>query len=246
MPEESTPVVEAVEEWRAVPGADGWYEVSDQGRVRSWFAFGARPPRRANEPRPMRLAVNRYGYQVVRLAALGRRRPVHRMVLAAFVGPCPPGMEACHNNGVRNDNRLSNLRWDTRTANHADKRHHGTTTAGERNPHAKLNDASADAIRRARMSGRTERDVAGAFGVSRSAVYLIMCGKSWRSGDPELLAAAMAWDPRRPRRAAIARAAAKRGRDSRGRLTATEALAAATAWLEAPERGEGGTPWVRR
>lgn len=42
---------------------------------------------------------------------------VHRLVLAAFRGPCPDGLVACHNNDVRTDNRLENLRWDTSSAN---------------------------------------------------------------------------------------------------------------------------------
>lgn len=53
----------------------------------------------------------------------GSRYPhsyVHRLVLEAFVGPCPPGMEACHWNGIPGDNRLHNLRWDTPSANNAD------------------------------------------------------------------------------------------------------------------------------
>jgi hypothetical protein len=43
-----------------------------------------------------------------------RKLYVHRAVLMAFVGPCPEGHEARHLNGEPNDNRLSNLCWDTR------------------------------------------------------------------------------------------------------------------------------------
>ena len=45
---------------------------------------------------------------------------VHRLVLTAFRGPCPEGLVGCHNNDVRTDNRLENLRWDTSSANVAD------------------------------------------------------------------------------------------------------------------------------
>lgn len=38
-------------------------------------------------------------------------------MLEAFVGPCPPGEECCHGPGGPADNRLANLRWDTRQAN---------------------------------------------------------------------------------------------------------------------------------
>ena len=48
------------------------------------------------------------------------------MVLETFVGPCPDGLECCHNNDLFCDNRLENLRWDTHRANIADRTRHGT------------------------------------------------------------------------------------------------------------------------
>src|SRR5439155_828868 len=50
---------------------------------------------------------------------------VHRLVLEAFVGPPPEGAVACHENGNGYDNRVANLRWDTRKANAADTVRHG-------------------------------------------------------------------------------------------------------------------------
>lgn len=55
-----------------------------------------------------------------------KRQWVHRLVLSAFTGPCPPGMECCHNDGDPSNNRPENLRWDTRSSNARDKRVHGT------------------------------------------------------------------------------------------------------------------------
>lgn len=69
------------------------------------------------------------GYPMVTLCQGGKQgnHHVHTIVLEAFVGPCPPGMEACHDPDRTRTNCLpSNLRWDTRKANHADKRKHGT------------------------------------------------------------------------------------------------------------------------
>src|SRR5699024_9639299 len=51
---------------------------------------------------------------------IGYTRRVHRLVMEAFVGPCPEGMEVCHWNDNASDNRLSNLRYDTRSANTMD------------------------------------------------------------------------------------------------------------------------------
>ena len=55
---------------------------------------------------------------------------LHRLVLENFVGPCPDGMECCHNDGNPDNNRLDNLRWGTPSENSRDKIRHGTTTAG--------------------------------------------------------------------------------------------------------------------
>lgn len=105
------------ERWRPIPGHPG-YEVSDLGQVRSL-------PRRImrGNGHPMTLpgkilrpAPDAAGY--MRFTLAGRKtRPVHRCVLAAFVGPCPSGMETLHENGDPSDNRLSNLRWGTHSEN---------------------------------------------------------------------------------------------------------------------------------
>jgi hypothetical protein len=50
---------------------------------------------------------------------------VHHLVLETFVGPRPDGLEACHNDGNHGNNRLDNLRWDTRSSNFHDQVKHG-------------------------------------------------------------------------------------------------------------------------
>jgi hypothetical protein len=61
-----------------------------------------------------------------------------RLILEAFVGPCPEGMEACHKNGKRADCRIENLRWDTPKGNAQDKEIHGTVLRGDKAPRRKL------------------------------------------------------------------------------------------------------------
>ncbi|AEK09646.1 HNH endonuclease [Mycobacterium phage Mozy] len=69
--------------------------------------------------------LKRVGHQCVGLADR-RKSLVHVLVLEAFVGPRPEGMNACHNNGIPNDNRVENLRWDTPSENNRDLIRHGT------------------------------------------------------------------------------------------------------------------------
>lgn len=109
----------------------------------------------------------------------GRHQLVHRLVLTAFVGPCPDGMEACHNNGSPTDNRLCNLRWDTRRANQADKVLHGRSLRGDRNPLAKLQPSDIRRIRDLSREGVTGREIARRLNVTPANVSSILKGKTW-------------------------------------------------------------------
>jgi hypothetical protein len=111
----------------------------------------------------------------------GKRKvvSVHRLVLAAFVGPVPSSMVACHNNGDCKDNRPENLRWDTPVANEADKIAHGTNNRGDRNGQAKLDDLAVRAIRGRLSEGVSQRQVAREFEVSQSNVSFIATRKIW-------------------------------------------------------------------
>lgn len=112
------------ERWLSVPGHEGAYEVSDHGRVRSLprLAGNVRPRRRPGQHLAGRPTLG--GYLRVQMA--GQDKYIHRLVLEAFVAPCPDGMEACHNDGDRTNNHISNLRWDTRLGNCQDIIAHGT------------------------------------------------------------------------------------------------------------------------
>lgn len=47
---------------------------------------------------------------------------LHRLVMEVFIGPCPPGEEACHNDDNPTNNSIWNLRWDTRSENQRDRK----------------------------------------------------------------------------------------------------------------------------
>ncbi len=110
------------EQWRPIPSHEGFYEVSDLGRIRSLDRI---VQRRNNSPMRVKGKLilthqNKSGHHDVHLGDRARGL-LHRFVLEAFVGRCPDGMEACHINDNPSDNRLVNLRWDTRDANMRDR-----------------------------------------------------------------------------------------------------------------------------
>lgn len=57
---------------------------------------------------------------------------LHRLVLEAFVGACPPGMECRHLDGNPSNNCLSNLKWGTNFENMQDKIKHGRNRGWDR------------------------------------------------------------------------------------------------------------------
>lgn len=169
------------EQWRDIAGFEGIYQVSDHGRVRSLDRVDCRGRRLKGVD--MKPPIDRDGYARVGLYRDGRGTLtyVHRLVLEAFVGPCPEEYEACHHDGNPANNRLSNLRWDTKKANAADRTRHGTAflPIGERHGMSKLND---DVVVEARRTCRTGADVAAIArreGVGYGALSHAVAGYRW-------------------------------------------------------------------
>jgi hypothetical protein len=122
--------MQSTENWKSVPGYEGIYEVSDHGNVRSLnriviYANGKRKPITG---RTRKLSVNQDGYLHVGLFKNGQSKTVtvHRLVALAFLPASSDGDEICHGDGNRQHNHVSNLRWDTRSANARDTLGHGT------------------------------------------------------------------------------------------------------------------------
>lgn len=124
-------VTPSPELWRPVTGYEGYYEVSDMGRVRS--VSRRVPHRHAGKTRMVNGRVLRPtpradGRLTVKLSARSATKThlVHHLVITAFLGPRPSGLLACHDNGNCIDNRVVNLRWDTPSGNMRDRVRHGT------------------------------------------------------------------------------------------------------------------------
>lgn len=107
---------------------------------------------------------------------------VHRLVVLAHLGPIPKGMWVNHLNGVRTDNRLSNLEVVTPSDNHIHARDvlKRKYIRGSEMGRSKLTEEGVEAVRLLSGMGWSQRKLASAFGVSQPCVSNILNELSWK------------------------------------------------------------------
>lgn len=173
------------EEWRAAVGYEGLYEVSNLGRVRTLphtrrSRSGRVAEVRMRLLRPVKLPAP-HNHWTITLSRDRHRvsQPLHTMVLVAFAGPSPAGMECRHVDGNPDNNRVDNLQWGTPAENAADRDRHGTTARGERNGCATLTNDQVREIKSRPRGYGTGKRLAAEFGVSESVISDIRTGRQW-------------------------------------------------------------------
>lgn len=124
--------------------------------------------------------LNRQGRRVFHLKG-GKVKLASNIIISTFVGPKPIGMEVCHNNGIRDDDRLDNLRYDTPENNQKDKEIHGTIAKGENLGTSKLKNEEVYEIKKLLRNGYHYKDIGSFFNVSDYAIFEIQRGRLWKS-----------------------------------------------------------------
>ena len=160
--------------WKPIKKYSGVYEVSNTGKVRRVLGcndYHILAQGHNGERRTVSLWQN----------SREKRFRVHRLVLSAFVGPCPQGMETCHNDGNASNNHVSNLRWDTHISNCQDRKRHGreshTFQKGQIN-RAKITIEDARVIR-AIGRQKTLKEIAEMFPIGYTQISNILLGYCW-------------------------------------------------------------------
>lgn len=122
------------------------------------------------------------GYIQYNLRNPGKRRTVkcHTLVLEAFKGKRPEGMECRHLDGCRDNNALSNLVWGTHQENIDDKSSHGTNVKGENQRSAKLTEEKVLELRERIRNGETAAAIAKEWGLLPSMIRAAANGTKWK------------------------------------------------------------------
>ena len=173
------------EEWRDVPGWEGFYEVSSHGRVKRLPRI-VRGRGGALIPRPGCIrktpTANKLGHKNVMLCAGTRIRTVQVQVLVceAFHGPKPSaGHQAAHGDGNPANNHYRNLRWATPKENGEDKVLHGRSLKGLANHNAKLTDEIVRTVRVRSRSGESAASISKDYGVSSVCINNVLNNRTW-------------------------------------------------------------------
>lgn len=172
--------------WKPVPGIEK-YEASSLGRIKSpyWGILKGHVIKKNGRPSQVTVYLTRNGIR--------KTYSVHRLVLETFIGPCPHGMEGCHNDGDGTNNKLDNLRWDTHKSNMQDAIRHGTfykprgfikghsiRQVGEANNLALLKEVEVRMIKLLLKEGFTMQSIADGFKVGIDAISRIKYKKTWK------------------------------------------------------------------
>lgn len=170
--------------WKNVVGFEDFYMVSSNGRMISKERIVKR--KKMGDFLQKESFINGsvyHGYIKVTLRKNGikKNKFMHCLIAESFLGIKQDGMEVCHNDGNRKNNRLDNLRYGTRSDNTKDAIKHGThftpfSKKGSERSYAKINEQIAKYIKESKDSSGV---LAKKFNVSRALISNVRNKKSW-------------------------------------------------------------------
>ncbi len=170
----------APEEWRAVVDYEGWYEVSDRGRVRRVKAGPRTYPGRILKPQRLAAPPGYWGVRLWNGTGRGVTKKIHLLMADAFLPPKPsPLHEINHRDGDSWNNLLTNLEWLL----HADNVRHAFGTGlvgdrrGARNANARLTEDDVLAIR---FADTPSKNLAHLYRVTARTIDDIRSLRTWR------------------------------------------------------------------
>lgn len=102
--------------WHPIPGLEGYYEASSEGRIRSRDRLILHRGR-GLQLRHGAILKQQHSCGYLNITLFGKTYRVHQLVARAFHGPQPSGTWVLHHNDIRQDNRADNLYFGSPSQN---------------------------------------------------------------------------------------------------------------------------------
>ena len=174
--------------WKSSNLAPG-YEVSNFGKIRMPSRHVVNRGRRYfRKAKLLKLYESSDSYQFVVVfpfgqktksgTAVSKKHFVHRMVMDAFVGSCPEGMTVDHIDRNRQNNKLENLRYATKSEQDANRDLSGIS--GENSRFSKLDWDKVRKIRQLHTEGKAITTMAKRFNVGGDTIRRVVNNKTWK------------------------------------------------------------------
>ena len=163
------------EAWKPIKNYEGWYSISNYGRVRRDMQCSGT---QAGRIRKEHLDSDGYSDVLLHRNSKGRHFKVHQLVASHFIGECPVGMEVNHKDNVRNNNLYTNLEYKTHQANvlHSYKMGRSRLTGGR-----KINEQIILSIKREYATGNySNKSLGKVFSVDASTISRVINGRTWK------------------------------------------------------------------
>jgi len=175
------------EVWKDIPGYEGIYQASNQGRIRSIDRFITNRYKQL-QPRKgamMSVSLHRQGYGRVLLTKDRKSKTVfiHRLIALTFIPNPQEKKEVNHKNGIKMDNTVDNLEWCTPSENvkHAHRTGLLTTIMGEKHYKSKLSEEDVKKIRHDYAMGHTShKKLAKEYNLNQKSIWAILHRTSWK------------------------------------------------------------------
>lgn len=169
------------DEWFDIPGYEGLYSITKNGKVRSEtryvFQQGRKQIKRGKVLKPW---ISTTGYKVVGLCKNGKSKKgfIHILVALTFIGERPPKMDIRHLDGNKFNNSVENLAYGTRSQNMLDAVKHHTSSCDRYNPNNIFKLTEKQAIEIAKDT-RPSKVIAAEYGITDRHVTSIKRGEYW-------------------------------------------------------------------
>ena len=159
-------------EWFDIKGFEGYYEINLEGKVRNY--------RSKRELKPILYS---HGYLVVRLRKNNKvhQKYIHRLIATTFIdNPNPKNTVVNHIDGNKLNNNINNLEWTTIGRNVSMAWGAGLNDCrGAKNGRAIVNEDDVREMRKLHKEGKTIKELAITYGLSRNATSCIVNYKTW-------------------------------------------------------------------